>query len=198
MTVYFTSDLHFGHANIIKYCNRPYSSVEEMNIALIDNWNALVNPDDTVYLLGDVSFLPAAQTDGILNRLLGKIHLVKGNHDKPSKLNLGRFASVSDILDTKVTGRLDNWHVSGGMLSKHIVMCHYAFKVWNGSHHGNWHLYGHSHGTLPDDPTSLSIDVGVDSHGYKPLSFSELHAIMGRKNKFKPVDHHGRPGYTGE
>lgn len=198
MTLWFSSDLHFGHANIIKYCNRPFSSVDEMNIALIDNWNALVNPDDEVYLLGDVSFLPAAQTDGILNRLLGKIHLVKGNHDRPAKLNLNRFASVSDLLDVKLTGRLDNWHVNGGMLAKNIVMCHYAMKVWNGRHHGNWHLYGHSHNTLPDDPASLSIDVGVDGHDYKPLSFSQIHGIMAKKSKFKAVDHHGRRGYTGE
>ncbi len=72
-----------------------------------------------------------------------------------------------------------------------IVMLHYSMRVWNKSHHGSWHLYGHSHGTLPDDPNSLSIDVGVDCHNYQPISYDEIKSIMSKK-EFKPVDHHGR------
>jgi calcineurin-like phosphoesterase family protein len=64
-------------------------------------------------------------------------------------------------------------------------------KVWNKSHHGAWHLYGHSHGSLPDDINSLSFDVGVDSHDYKPISYEEVKRIM-KKKIFKPLDHHGK------
>lgn len=183
MSVYWTSDLHFGHANIIKYCNRPFANVKEMDQALVDNWNAVVRPEDTVYLLGDVSFHPAETTDRILSALKGKIHLVKGNHDKKQKLNFERFASVSDLLGVKVS--------EGGAKGKYIVMCHYALKVWEHRHHGSWNLHGHSHGSMPDDPNSLQIDVGVDCHGYKPISFSEIGAILASKQGFKPVDHHG-------
>ena len=184
MTTYFTSDPHWGHSRIIEYCNRPFANVKEMDQTLIDNWNRVVRSDDTVYLLGDVSFYPKETTSKILAALKGKIHLIKGNHDKASKLDYGRFESVSDILSVKVS--------EGGKKGKYIVMCHYALKVWEHRHHGAWHLYGHSHGSMPDDPNSLSIDVGVDCHGYKPVSFAEIGAIMEAKQGFKPVDHHGQ------
>lgn len=189
MSTFFTSDLHFGHANIIKYCNRPFANVHEMNKALIENWNVRVTKDDTVYVLGDVSFLPAIETDRILSLLNGKIHLIRGNHDKKAKLNYGRFASVNDLLGLKINEK--------GEKGQYIVMCHYALKVWEHRHHGAWHIFGHSHGSLPDDPYSKSIDIGVDCHDYKPVSFQELRAIMDRKQS-RPVDHHGQEGYTGE
>lgn len=191
MANFFTSDLHFGHSRIIEYCNRPFENVHAMNTALIENWNARVKDDDTVYLLGDVSFLPASRTDEILAVLKGKIHLIRGNHDKKSKLNFGRFASVNDLLGVKIQ--------EPGFQGKgqYIVMCHFALKVWEHRHHGAWHIYGHSHGSMPDDPKSKSIDIGVDCHGYKPVSFAELSAIMAKKEQ-APVDHHGREGYTGE
>jgi calcineurin-like phosphoesterase family protein len=72
-----------------------------------------------------------------------------------------------------------------------IVMCHYAMRVWNRSHRGAWMLYGHSHGSLPDDPGALSIDVGVDCHDYTPISHDDIGRIMAKKT-WKPIDHHGR------
>ncbi|MFK5004710.1 hypothetical protein ACI4AP_29375, partial [Klebsiella pneumoniae] len=70
-----------------------------------------------------------------------------------------------------------------------IVLCHYAMEVWNKSHHQAWHLYGHSHGSLPDNPNAKKFDVGVDCHNYTPLSYQDVKNIMARKN-FKPFDHH--------
>jgi calcineurin-like phosphoesterase family protein len=72
-----------------------------------------------------------------------------------------------------------------------ITLCHYALRVFNKSHHGSWHLYGHSHGTLPDDPNSLSFDVGVDCHNYFPISLDQVKKIMSKKT-WKPIDHHGK------
>lgn len=80
---FFTSDTHFGHSNIIRYCNRPYNSVEEMDEDLIKRWNAIVKKDDIVYHLGDFSFyMTKEKVSSIVRRLNGTIYLIKGNHDK--------------------------------------------------------------------------------------------------------------------
>lgn len=178
---YFTSDTHFGHANIIKYCNRPFSNVREMDEILIKNWNEKVPYDAIVYHLGDFAFGRTYEdVEKYRSRLNGKIHLIKGNHDNGKLLMRNAFESV-------------NWNSMQEIFigNKSITLNHYAMKVWNKSHRGAWHLYGHSHGTLPDDPNSLSFDVGVDCHNYYPLSFLEVENIMNNKN-FKAIDHHGR------
>ena len=166
MTVYFTSDTHFGHANIIKYCNRPYATVHEMDMKLIANWNERIGNDDIVYHVGDFS-MNKKDRRRVLPLLHGKKHLIKGNHDGGVRLDEG-WESVQDYKEVSINGQ-------------HIVLFHYAMRVWNRSHRGSWHLYGHSHGTLPDDPKSLSFDIGVDSNGLKPLSFDEVKAIMDTK-----------------
>jgi calcineurin-like phosphoesterase family protein len=87
--IWFTSDPHFGHKNIIEYCHRPWSDIKKMNQGLIDNWNALVKEEDQVYLLGDVSFVDNEWTGSLLRKLHGVIYHIKGNHDK--KLKVDRF-----------------------------------------------------------------------------------------------------------
>jgi calcineurin-like phosphoesterase family protein len=171
--IWFTSDTHFGHANIIKYSNRPFTDVDEMDKILIQNWNAKVRPDDTIYHLGDFAFHHFKR---YRDQLLGHIHFIKGNHDKEADKNKHRFESYHNLSQISVDGQP-------------IVLCHYAMRVWNKSHHGAWQLYGHSHGSLPDDPNSLSFDVGIDCHNYFPISFDEVKAIMAKKT-WKPVDHH--------
>jgi calcineurin-like phosphoesterase family protein len=180
MKYYFTSDTHFSHANIIKYCNRPFKNTVEMNDTIINNWNAVVSPDDIVYHLGDFTFgKEDYMLTSVLKRLNGYIILIKGNHDRLAWKNRDKFYASSDSYrEIEVNGQ-------------EITLCHYAMRVWNKSHRGAWHLYGHSHGTLPDDPNSLSFDCGVDCHNYKPLSFDEVAAIMAKKT-FKPIDHHGK------
>ena len=184
MNNYFTSDLHFCHKNIIKYSNRPFRDVYHMNTELIANWNNIVQPDDNVYIVGDVSFGAPDETNTILNQLQGALYLVKGNHDKAiEKQHSKYFRWIKDIASIMI----DDADVKGGKQS--IVLCHYAMRVWERSHYGAWHLYGHSHGSLPDDPHSLSFDVGVDSHNYSPISYEQVKRIMSKKT-FKPVDHH--------
>lgn len=177
MSVFFTSDTHFSHFNIIRYSNRPFKTAEEMDEKLILNWNAKVKPGDDVYHLGDFAFGNTESAKKIKRRLNGNIHLIKGNHEKPALGMIGEFVWVKDVAEVKVEGQS-------------IFLSHYAHRVWNKSHHGTYHLYGHSHGSLPDDPNSLSFDCGVDCHNYAPLSFSEVKAIMAKKT-FKPIDHHG-------
>jgi calcineurin-like phosphoesterase family protein len=177
--VWFTSDPHFGHANIIKYCERPFSDIQEMNETLVRNWNAMVRPNDRVYLLGDVCFLRPDDAKRLLSRLMGRIYLVKGNHDKEQFLSecSGRFEWVKDYFELTHE-------------KQKIIMSHFPFLTWNKSHHGSWSLHGHCHGNLPDDPHALRIDVGVDCHDFRPISFNEIKKIMAKKT-FKPVDHHG-------
>lgn len=176
MKTFFTSDTHFGHANIIKYSTRPFKTAEEMDNTLIHNWNSVVKPGDTVYHLGDFA-VGGPEADIYLRRLNGNIKFCWGNHDNRLNRVTSRPLDIEDIRYISVE-------------KQKIVLCHYAMKVWDGSHKGVWQLYGHSHGTLPDDPHSLQMDVGMDCTGMIPLEFHQVKAILDKKT-YKPVDHHG-------
>jgi calcineurin-like phosphoesterase family protein len=184
MNTWFTSDPHYNHKNIAgkavsKWTEgyRNFDSVDHMNNTLINNHNAVIKSEDEVWFLGDFAF---NQGEKILTRLNGHKHLILGNHDKDTRDYRHLFVSVHDVKMIKVNDQC-------------IWLSHYAHRVWPDSHRGVWHLYGHSHNTLPDDPHSLSFDCGVDCHDYKPLSFSEVKAIMSHK-QYKTVDHH-KPKY---
>ena len=186
MAIFFTADTHFGHANIIKHCRRPFASVEEMDAALIGRVNAVVGADDWLYHLGDFSFRsgdPGAYRARIRCK---NLVLILGNHDPAFADGTARpeFASLFKAVHNlvKVNVQIDG-------RAQLIVLCHYAMRIWDRSHHGAWHLYGHSHGSLSDDPHSLSWDVGVDTNAFSPLSVPQLAAIMARK-RFVPIDHH--------
>lgn len=167
---YFTADLHLGHANILKHCDRPYSSVEEMDEALIANWNSRVTDRDDVWIIGDFAFRAAVSAEVYLKNLKGHKHLVKGNHDHTWMKNLDvrrYFESVNEIAELRLDG-------------KHIVMCHYPMMSWNKSHYGSYLIYGHIH-----DDTSLwfwpmirdndhMLNAGVDVNGFCPVTFDEL------------------------
>jgi calcineurin-like phosphoesterase family protein len=190
LNTWFTSDLHLGHGNIIKYSNRPFVNTDEMDAHLINEINKVVKPDDTLVNNGDWLFGPDK-----INRLLAyrkriacqNIVTIWGNHDdtiRESKEVRDCFRFTGDFLE----------HHFGG---KRFTLCHYALRVWNKSHHGAYHLYGHSHGTLPDDPTSRSFDCGVDTDlfGHKrftPYSLEEVVNIMEKHKNFVPVDHHNQ------
>lgn len=178
--VWFTSDTHFGHANVIRYSSRPFAGVEEMDEALITNWNSVVRPGDRVYHLGDFAFCRPERAAGIVGRLTGQKYLVFGNHDKRLREDAGFKSSWIWARDLEGITVAD----------QRIVLCHYAMLTWNQSHRGAWMLHGHSHGTLREDPHSLRIDVGVDPMGYHPVSFDRVRALMALKD-FRPVDRHG-------
>jgi calcineurin-like phosphoesterase family protein len=181
MTTFFTSDTHFAHSNIIKYCKRPYQTAQEMDEDLIAKWNSKVGKGDTVYHLGDFGFAAEPYLDSVIQRLHGTKHLILGNHDKTirkSRQIQSLFASVKDFAE------LD-------LYRQKIVICHYPLMAWNKSHHGSWQLHGHCHGSLPVDLTQKRIDVGVDCFGYTPVSFEEIKVLMDPR-KYVPVDHHGR------
>lgn len=163
MKQWFTSDEHYGHSNIIKYTNRPFKHVDEMNETLIANHNALVKPEDEVYHLGDFAFRSHVN---YLRRLHGKHFLIKGNHEGHDWKNAG-FVWVKEVATVRVT--ITNITPN---LTQDVFLSHYAHRRWNRAHHGVWHLFGHSHGQLED--YCKSCDVGVDSWGYKPVSIEQL------------------------
>jgi calcineurin-like phosphoesterase family protein len=181
--IFFTSDTHFGHKNIIKYSNRPFSSVEEMNRIIIENWNKVVNQKDDIYHLGDFGLTNTNEIVKILKRLNGKKYLIRGNHDKEIRGDaLGYFQWIKDYYQLKY--RKNNGD------KQMIVLCHYGFEVWNNSHHGSYHLHGHSHGSLFTPNYMRRLDVGVDVQGFQPISIEKVEKHM-EKKIWKSIDHHG-------
>ena len=160
MSIYITADPHFQHANIIKYCNRPFDNVDEMNETMITNWNSRVKPTDTIYIVGDLGF---GDLNNILRRLNGIKILILGSHDKSALQCPQYFAKISPLMEINVEGQA-------------IILCHYSMRVWSKSHYNSWHLYGHSHGKLAG--AGKSFDVGVDSHNFFPWSFDEIKSRM--------------------
>lgn len=173
MAVWFTSDTHFGHDAIIRLSDRPFSSAEEMDAALIANWNAAIAPGDEVYHLGDICYRNSRSAPDYLAALNGRVHLIAGNHDGATlKHHRGAFASVNDIKEIGVQGH-------------NIVLCHYPMREWHGIWRGAWHLFGHVHGRLNHEPLGLSLDVGVDSNGFRPWRLEEIEALFAaRDNPF--------------
>lgn len=172
---YFTSDTHFGHTNIIKYCNRPFEHVGVMDAKLLDNINEIVGQNDRLFHLGDVAFKGAAKyLPSIRSRIICKnVFVIPGNHDKESQLK-GHF----QILPQCYMYENDGFR---------MVLCHYAMRVWHHSHHGAGMLYGHSHGGLPAIPGASSFDIGVDCWQYRPLSLLDVKQEMKRLCALAPL-----------
>ena len=155
---FFTADEHYSHKNIIKYCNRPFESIEEMNETLIKNHNEKVGKKDVVVHVGDFTLITNKERVAkIIKRLKGNHIFIKGSHD------CWLPKTSPQIWERKINGH-------------YIVACHYAMRVWPRSHFNSFLLYGHSHGKLP--PIGKSWDVGVDNNNFYPLSLEEIIEIM--------------------
>ena len=173
--LFFTSDSHYDHKNIIKYCKRPFSSVEEMNQGLIDNWNSVVGKDDTVFHLGDVTFGGNTNLIKYVSQLNGHIILIKGNHDR--KLQQSICNKLFDYTCQQLTLNIDGITV---------FLNHFPFLCFSGTYKTDKsiQLFGHIHsGPLSSGPdidrfmqygTLNQYDVGVDNNYYKPVSWGEI------------------------
>ena len=167
--IWFTSDLHLGHTNVIKLASRPYADIDEMDNSLIANWNSLINRDDEIYILGDFSFKPVETVEGYLSRLKGKKYLVRGNHDRvgayPYKVPTG-LEWVRDYHELNVDG-------------VRLILFHYPIFEWNAVYRGSVHLYGHVHNIMEYTDWHLnrgwrSINVGVDVNDYCPINVKQI------------------------
>ena len=166
--IYFIADTHFGHANVIKMCNRPYSDIDTMNVELIAAWNHRVTGNDTVYILGDM-FFRCNDPEPILKQLKGKKHLILGNHDG-SWMTKGDFshyfASINNYLE-----------VSDG--TRGMTLCHYPLLSWKHAK-TTYMIHGHIHANTDMDFWPLLkirdhvLNAGVDVNGYQPVTFDEL------------------------
>jgi calcineurin-like phosphoesterase family protein len=167
--IYFTSDLHLGHKNIIKYCNRPFLNVEEMNETIINNWNNKITNEDIVYNIGDFCFGDASY---FLSKLNGNKHLLLGDHDKQINNGLKKLAYIHKEKIIEIPIEVNN-------KKQLIILCHWCMRTWPKSHYNSWHLFGHSHGRL--NSIGKSHDVGIDNNNFNPLSLIDIIEIMNNK-----------------
>lgn len=176
--LFFTADQHWHHARIISYCQRPFSSVEEMDEKLITNWNNVVGDDDIVFHLGDFAKGGSSEWSRLLQRLKGKIYLILGNHDlKSIGAGFSRFEGVCMQMIINVKGQ-------------RIYLNHYPFLCYGGAYRNTWQLFAHVH-TCPaktgKDFSRLSMlfptqyDVGVDNNNFTPVSFEQIETIIRRQ-----------------
>ena len=165
--VFFTADTHFDHANIIRLCNRPYETIEQMNEDMIEKWNRKITGNDTVYIMGDM-FFRSKDPEAILRRLHGKKYLTIGNHDTwLKKIDAGKyFKEISHYIVTT-----DGQHG--------LALCHYPQVCW--AHAKRFYMiHGHIHADTSADYFLLLaerdrvLNAGADINGFEPVTFEEL------------------------
>jgi len=159
MEIWFTSDHHFNHTNIIKYQNRPFANIKEMNETLIEVWNVHIKPSDLVYHIGDFVFHSKA-VEPIVKQLNGNIYLISGNHDlfnayKDTKIKVEQYLEV-------------NYN------KQKFILFHYPIARWRVWYYGSIHLHGHCHGNFKHE-LATAMDVGVDTNKeFRPYHIDEI------------------------
>ena len=163
---FYTADLHFGHKRIIELDHRPFSSVEEMDQTIIENWNKKVRKNDDVYIIGDVCFKGAEK---YLKQLNGRKHLIIGNHDKNTikdKEACKHFVSMAYYKKIHENGRT-------------IILCHYPIAEWDGFFRDSYHIYGHIHNNKNASYQFMkqyenALNAGCMINNYEPVTLEEL------------------------
>ncbi len=167
--ILYTADLHFGHNNVIGFDHRPFSDREEMDHVLIELWNGRVQPDDTVYIVGDFCYRSDRSADWYLRQLKGHKILIEGNHDKAVLENPKALHYLEDVAKMM--------HVQDG--DRQICLCHYPLAEWNKMYNGSWHIYGHIHNRRAEAYEFMktrdhALNAGCMINHYAPVSFREL------------------------
>ena len=167
MTTWVTSDLHFGHKNIMSFCPdsraRFRNDLNYMNEQMVKEWNDLIDPEDTVYILGDVAFMSGSDAAKMVMRLNGVKILVRGNHDRKTLMDVNfrnAFAEVHEYLDINYNGTK-------------VVMFHYPIAEWDQMHRGAVHLHGHLHGGISGMEKYRCRDMGMDATGRIAVSMED-------------------------
>jgi len=161
-----TSDLHFGHSNIMKFnpATRQFQDVQHMNESMIRMWNEIVQPNDLVYILGDVAFCKADKATTIVKRLMGRKILIEGNHDR-KLLKDAAFRSCFEEVHQYLTVKYEG---------ARIAMFHYPIHEWDQCHRGALHFHGHVHGKKTGLENFRVRDAGMDAHGKIVISMEEI------------------------
>ena len=180
--IYITSDLHFCHDRSFLYAPRGFSSVEEMNQAIVERWNAIVQPDDIVYILGDIMLNDNDEGIRLLNSLNGEFHIVLGNHDTATREAL--YKECEKVKSVSLAERLK-------FKGYNFFMTHYPCLTGNlekeSLKQNTLNLYGHTHqqtNFFQDLP--YCYHVGMDSHNCEPVHINTILEDM--KNKFRECE----------
>lgn len=186
MTTWVSADHHWGHQNIIKYVNRPFDGVREMNEIMIQRWQEVVGTNDTVYHLGDFTLGGVDQFLKVALRLTGKkIYIIPGGHDR-------RWISQFEQTPHEIHQRFEILPLLNHLKidDQVIVMCHYPLYSWEKSHYGSLHLHGHCHGTIgctghsgdlqlpPGEKVGQRVDIGVDCWDFYPVSLDRIQKVL--------------------
>lgn len=181
--LYFTSDLHFGHRNVIRFCSRPFENEKDMESGLIANWNTTVGPKDIIFSLGDFSwFTGRHQVKKLVEQLQGEKYFIPGNHCKEGMYELvndSQFHECSDIVHLFVRGTEGDPRFAEAKVFE-LVLCHYPLACWSHSDHPNcYQFFGHIHSQADTALTEFGLelpiktgkqmDVGTDRWDYKPI-----------------------------
>jgi calcineurin-like phosphoesterase family protein len=190
--IYFTSDTHYGHKNIVsgvtswdnKSSCRKFKTLEEHNEKIVSCINDIVGQEDTLYHLGDWSFGGVENIFKFRERIIcNNVHLILGNHDENIFKNRENCQSIFQSVDSYLEIEIDKTM---------IVLSHWPMKIWNKCHKGSWNLHGHCHNSLkPDEYWTGSIrrktmDIGVDTNDFNPYSYEDLKRMM-EKSKDYPL-----------
>ena len=173
MAVFFTSDLHLGHKNIISMCNRKFNTVDEMDEYIINRWNAKVNPEDEVYILGDLSYRSSVSVKTYLKKMHGRLKLIVGNHDHMWIKNVENLYDYFELVSNMELIQYED---------KYITLCHYPLMEWSMSNRKNsWLIHGHIHDNRSNDTFNYikehlpqALNAGVDINNFEPVTFEEL------------------------
>jgi calcineurin-like phosphoesterase family protein len=157
--IYFTADTHFCDRRVLNIDHRPFPDMAAHDAALVDNWNAVVKPEDDVWHLGDFMSSRGEDCGRILSMLSGRKHLIIGNNDPENVTAASGWKSVQHYAEIEVDGH-------------RLVLCHYPFRTWNGMGKKSLNLHGHSHGRLK--PLLRQHDVGVDPQAFYPKTLTEI------------------------
>ena len=163
--IYYTADLHLGHENVIRHCGRPFTDAEEMDAALVRNWNNRIHRNDTVYILGDICHhMEVDAVNEIISKLNGKKYLISGNHDK--KYDSALFVEARDFMTVSLNG-------------EYFALMHYPMLSWPKKNSGSYQLHGHIHARMDYNEKNRAegirrYDVGVDANNFYPISVKQI------------------------
>lgn len=174
VTIFFTSDQHFGHGGARGLFRRPFATTAEMDEAMVVRWNARIGPADEIWHLGDFAVRqPPARLAALLGRLRGIKHLIAGNNDGEATRGMPQWRTVAEYRELVVADR-------------RLVLCHYPLRSWRDQTKGAIDLHGHSHGRLA--PLARQLDIGVDTWGFGPVSLDEVIAAASGRTRRRPAD----------
>lgn len=193
--VWFTADTHFRHKNVLKYCSGRAEAggyaaddIGAHDNWLIDKWNSTIGKQDTVYIIGDVSFANQEDSRKIIERLNGRKHLIVGNHDASAQ-KLNNYFKLITQMEMKVFKASTYNFLEEDF---NVFMCHYPMVTWPSKHYGCVDVHGHCHGNLDDyndTSTDLRVDVGLDGRlaEYGFVSLEKLYAFFKKKTEGLPL-----------